>query len=292
MTLDEKLRNASEQARTLVRDLEAPPLAPLRSRMRITITERGREMRNRPVLVAAGAVLAVVLVVGVTAVLQARSEDPVSDLPPTADDVTTPPSTTPPPQATLPNLNFQSGDLEPGTYVITYVEPFEITITVPEGWERASVPSTVWAGPDSAANLGFVAVDNVYANPCAAELGMLDPPVGPTVDDLVAALAALPGIETSAPRDVTVDGFAAKYIEVTDTSRAEQCGAEGAVLWAIPYFRDPMPVLSAFEHPLKVWIVDVDGERLVITSHDREETSPEQYAERDLIFESIQIDVP
>ena len=40
-------------------------------------------MRNRPVLVFAGAVLAVVLVVGVTAVLQARSEDPVSGPPPT-----------------------------------------------------------------------------------------------------------------------------------------------------------------------------------------------------------------
>ena len=41
-----------------------------------------------------------------------------------------------------------------------------------------------------------------------------------------------------------------------------------------------------------MWIVDVDGERLVITSHDRDETSPAEYAERDLIFDSIQIDVP
>jgi hypothetical protein len=261
--------------------------------MRTTITERGREMRNRPALVAAGAVLAVVLVVGVTAVLQARSEDPVSDPPPTADDVTTPPSTTLAAQAPRADLDdVQVGEnfpveLEPGTYVVTRVEPFEILITVPEGWERGMTPSMVWAGPNSAANLGFVAVDNVYADPCAENLLEPAPLIGPTVDDLVAALAALPGIETTDPKDVTVDGFAAQYIEL----HAICDGQVEPVLW-IPSNADVVGVPGAEDHPLKVWIVDVDGERLVITSHDRAETSPEQYAERDLIFDSIQIDVP
>ena len=200
------------------------------TQLRTTMTKGVREMRNRPVLVFAGAVLAVVLVVGVTAVLKARSEDPVTGPPPTADTVTTTaPATTLAPQATPPDLDFQSGALEPGTYVITWVQPFEIEITVPEGWQRLRVPSTVWGEANT--TLGFVAVDNVYADPCSGDLSELDPPPGPTVDDLVAALAALPGIETTEPRDVTVDGFAAEYVELIGTTEAGLCEPH---LWRIP----------------------------------------------------------
>ena len=113
---------------------------------------------------------------------------------PTADtDTTAAPSTTLAAQAPLADLDDLDGVLAPGTYVVTRVEPFEIMITVPEGWVRETTPSMVWSDAGSAAYVEFVAVDNVYADPFACDPVGLDPPVGPTVDDLVAALAALPG---------------------------------------------------------------------------------------------------
>ena len=61
-----------------------------------------------------------------------------------------------------------------------------------------------WSGR---VGVGFFDVGNVFADPCRARLA--DPPVGPTVDDLVSALADLPGDATAAI-DITVDGFDGK----------------------------------------------------------------------------------
>ena len=68
-----------------------------------------------------------------------------------------------------------------------------------------------------------------------------DPPVGPTVDDMATALAALsPFVLTKPPSDVTVDGFSGKHLELTvpdiavqvfgddtssPTARTASCGA-------------------------------------------------------------------
>ena len=60
--------------------------------------------------------------------------------------------------------------------------------------------------------MGFVDVNNVFADPCRARLA--DPPVGETVDDLVTALADLPGDATAAI-DATIDGHDGKQIEFT-----------------------------------------------------------------------------
>lgn len=43
----------------------------------------------------------------------------------------------------------------------------------------------------------------------------LDPPVGPTVDDLASAWSDLPAFDSTAPIDVTVDGFDGKMVEFT-----------------------------------------------------------------------------
>ena len=76
---------------------------------------------------------------------------------------------------------------------------------------KSDADPTLDAGRDGV-GVGFVDVDNVFADPCRARLA--DPPVGPTVDDLVTALADLPGDATTAI-DVTVDGFDGKQIEFT-----------------------------------------------------------------------------
>ncbi len=60
-------------------------------------------------------------------------------------------------------------------------------------------------GRTDSEEIGFQVVENVIADPCGA--GLLDPPVGPSVDEMVAAISSLDGFEASAPTDATVDGF-------------------------------------------------------------------------------------
>ncbi len=45
-------------------------------------------------------------------------------------------------------------------------------------------------------------------NPCGWEGALLDPPLGPTVDDQVTAIAAQPDRKPTTPIDVAVDGCA------------------------------------------------------------------------------------
>ena len=59
----------------------------------------------------------------------------------------------------------------------------------------------------------FDDISNIYADGCHWVL--VDPPVGPTVDDLVAAWADVPELAATAAVDVTIDGYAGKQIEFT-----------------------------------------------------------------------------
>ena len=63
----------------------------------------------------------------------------------------------------------------------------------------------------SASIFGHVA--NIFSDPC--QWVELDPPPGPSVDDLVAAFASVPALNATEPTDVTVDGFHGKQIEFT-----------------------------------------------------------------------------
>ena len=51
--------------------------------------------------------------------------------------------------------------------------------------------------------------------------GVIDPPLGPTVDDLVQALVSHPDWETSAPTDITLDGYQGQLIQLTIPADAE-----------------------------------------------------------------------
>ena len=80
---------------------------------------------------------------------------------------------------------------------------------MPAGWENSG-----WGVVTGSPLFGFVTaqVGNIYADPCQWESV---PPFGPTVDDLVAAWANVPGFDATATTDVTVDGYAGKQIEFT-----------------------------------------------------------------------------
>jgi len=192
------------------------------------------------------------------------------------------PSPTPAPVPTQSAVAMPvSGVLAPGTYAIEDVLQPRIILTVPQGWQKNVIPAAVWTA-NSEAHLGFATVENVFADPCATVPVLRDPAVGPRVEDLVTALEGLPGIEVSSPTDVTVAGFAGKQLELTAPDAT--CGA--ALLWLLQPLGDAGPL----EVHARVWIVDVNGERLVIIAQDRPGASASAIEDMQAMVDSLVIE--
>jgi hypothetical protein len=149
-------------------------------------------------------------------------------------------------------------ELAAGTYTAELAVP--VTFTVPDGW-------TLWAYTSAATQLNLFAeqgelsveiVDNVAADPCTGEL--LDPPVGPSVDDLVTALSNLAnfGFEVSTPTDITIDGFSGKQLTMTAPQAPAGCELR---TWRTTTRQNGVASGEVNE----VRIIDVDGVRLLIS---------------------------
>ena len=133
-------------------------------------------------------------------------------------------------------------------------------------------------------------IGDIYGDACKWSGSLLDPPPVSSVDALVAALGSQRGIRTSTPTDVTVDGYAGKFIERTvppgtDLSACTRdefrpwLGTAGGARFLEPGQRD------------RLWILDVDGVPLVIdASLGGPGTSAQARAEHIQIAESVQID--
>ena len=101
----------------------------------------------------------------------------------------------------------------------------------------------------------FQIVDNVRAPPCSDQetAELLDPPVGPSVNDLVTAISNLEGYEATASEDVTVSGFSGKEFTLTAPD-TEGCSAT----WATAERTTGMGPNEINE----LRILDVDGVRV------------------------------
>jgi hypothetical protein len=197
------------------------------------------------------------------------------------------PTPTPTPVPAIFDDQPNGENLAPGSYLITEIEPFRITITVPGGWQNVRVPGLVWG---EGAVLGFWKVDNLFVDPCIAASGLLDPAAGPTVEDLVTAFSTVPGVVLTTPTDVTVVGFAGKQIDLR-FGGGDSCIGEEPVLWPIGAGSDAKPAPAPGDVE-RLWILDVNGDRLVITSSATAGATDEVLAELDAIFESIRIEAP
>jgi hypothetical protein len=175
------------------------------------------------------------------------------------------------------NVDDSYRDLRPGKYHVDL--PMRITFTVPAGWGEWAYTSEAsqlnLIGPISG-ELSFEIVENVSADPCTDEL--LDPPVGPSVDDLVTALSALEGFDVSPVTNVTIDGYRGK--QLTLTAPTSGCDIR---TWATSTRQNGVG-LGEVNH---VRILDVDGVRLLIGLVPPDD--PADQREVDGILDSIQI---
>jgi len=210
------------------------------------------------------------------------------------DDGTVRPGSDATPTATpIPALSSASGPLEPGTYVVSTLDPefdasHRITITIPDGYEGFGGFHVGPSGGDQTGVSAWV-VGNVYDDPCHRGAAPLDPTVIPPVDRLVAALADQRGVHASTPTDTRVDGYAGMYLErtvpagtkLTDCDEHEfriWLGTDGGARYILPGQIDLL------------WIVDVDGVPLVIDASIRSPRWAHVRAEMLQVVDSIRID--
>ena len=200
----------------------------------------------------------------------------------------------------------RGGDLEAGTtYAIDRAMHGRLLVTVPgTGWftiQTGHLGKDVMESSDSIAGydirlLGPYFVTNINADPCQWTGSALEPPVGPTVDDLATALMEQPEQHASSVSDVTLGGYAGKKVEL---SVPDEVGAPGACdggnyqRW---YDNDDPSSYGPFTWGSTqrdtVYIIDVEGTRWVIDTHYRLGVPDSDLAELDQLVASIRFEAP
>lgn len=191
------------------------------------------------------------------------------------------------------------GDLEARkTYSIDGVGPQRLLFTVPAtGWLTVD---TGFLGKNDIGDperfdltlLPYL-VGNVYADPCHWLRSALDPPVGPTVDDLATALVVQAGPEALVPTDVTLDGYAGKKVELSipDEVDTATCDEGEFGRWSPA---DDASQRGPFTYGNgqrdTVYIVNVDGTRWVIDTNYLPGTSKANLAELEQLVASIRFE--
>jgi hypothetical protein len=241
-------------------------------------TRRFPSMNNYLRIGAAAAVVAIAAALGYGYLIA-----PNVGAPGPVDPAPTPAPTAAPLPSAVPFDIQPAGELlDPGSYFTT-VAGHRITFTVPAGWQPNIVPHVVWT-QNSEVRLGFGEIENIYRDPCQPDIGVLDPPPGRTADDLASALASIPGV-TATTADAEVSGFSARYVELDVPGAFGNCIPDGGE--ALLNSDGPLePALHRF------WVVDVDGDRVVISSVARRAPLAQQVEELAAIVESIHIDTP
>jgi hypothetical protein len=186
-------------------------------------------------------------------------------------------------------------DLLPGQYLIDYAAPVEVTITVPQ--EPFETYQTAWFkalydwGPwhqSNLARLGVAQIENVYVDPCDPALGLRDPAVGPTVDDLETALGSVPGLNLSNESAASIDGYDGRLIVLLGGEIPADC-AEDPAVWATTN-GDPSLLLLTPGDTTRVWILDVDGTRLVVWASEDQGFAAQGSLQG--LVDSIEIEAP
>jgi len=194
--------------------------------------------------------------------------------------------------------------LETETY---FVEPvatdIQVFFTIPaEGWLSwigAFKPEQGADAPGQLVGMSIVNATNLVQDGCTGHVAA-DPPVGPTVDDMATALAALsPFILTKPPTAVTAYGFSGKHLELTVPDIAFEVSGDGTVftdcadgeLWS--WIGKPLSfAYHGYSLPGQVeelWLLDVDGARLMIQTLWSPSSPEGDIAELRSILDSVAI---
>jgi hypothetical protein len=201
------------------------------------------------------------------------------------------------PGATEPTEDFEAqapeGSLAAGTYRLRYAsiggaDRFPtLAFTVPAGWARVRVDGLVWN--DRGIRVGFVIADNVYVDPCDADAGLRQPPVGESVDDLTRAVAALPGWTVTRMSEEMLYGFSGKVVELVGPAAVSTCTDEQSRLLHTLGSPGFVPAISPDEHH-ELRVVNAAGTRVVIVGVSGSDVSDADRVELSTVMDSVRIE--
>ena len=181
-------------------------------------------------------------------------------------------------------------------------DSIRITLTVPDGWaglEYSVVPSVERYLPPGGAGLLFGRGGWLYTvSPVCGGSGPDVPtgpgpniPTGTTVDEFVTALVDHPDLDVTSPVDVTLGGFSGKYLELrapanttTDELGPDPSGCNYYFVW------EPGVYAQGPNALWRIWVLDVNGVRVVVRADSFPGTTPRVQAQLQAIVDSIQIE--
>ena len=206
----------------------------------------------------------------------------------------TQPGGQPTPTATQPIPSLPGGTVEPGRYVFTTFDPdldasYRVSIDVAERYQGLGGWAAIKLGTDQTGVATVANIGNVYADACRWDGSGLGRSAVSSTDELVAALASQKGLRVSAPTDVTLDGFAGTYVERSVPARTEISDCDGGEFRVYRYTDGGWRALIPDQVTL-LWVLDVDGDSLVIEASLEPGTSAQVRTEMVEMVESIQID--
>ncbi len=195
-------------------------------------------------------------------------------------------------------------DLQPGMYAIDPdldpATPLRVTYDVPtEGWQS-------WIGAAKPSDTGWVevsitTVSNVVTDGCR-DHSWAHPPVGPSVEDLATSLVDLAPYRVTAPEDVSVYGYGGIHLELTvpkdqpfsDNGKFVGCDEGKLKSWVAAIDAGEQgDAFYGYTDPSfteEIWILDVEGTRLMIEAGRSPGSPPEDLAELRAILDSIRIE--
>ena len=262
-----------------------------RTRQRVVIGpwEEPRMSNIARVAIAAAAVV-VMAVVGYNLIPGNRGIGGIGPAP------TASPTPVPTPTAT-PVALPTSGALAPGTYSVTdrsLTGVSRVTLSVPAGWSIPTATDMIVIkneGQPGEVGLTTWVVSHVFADACKWDTNALVN-AGTSVDQLVTALAAQKSRQASTPTALTVGGFSAKRIDLTvsPTLSTATCTNGNLRYWpgAGPDLGSGMCCNRAGNTDA-IYVVDVNGARLVIVARHYPGSSAADQAELQAIVDSIEL---
>jgi hypothetical protein len=205
------------------------------------------------------------------------------------------PTPTPSPAATPRTLTGldQGSNLGPGTYRIGGpFMPFTITTASNSrlGQHEANILHIDGYPVDGQGNVFVVSLDflrpqKVFADACDSETAA---DVGSSIDDLVSALTSIEGYTAGPVEDVTVDGLAAKTFTLDSSLTPERC-PDGFLLLTFDRFGLD-EAFGSFGGHNRIWVLEVNGEPVVIDVRTADDPTAEQQAQAEEIVDAIDFD--
>ena len=170
--------------------------------------------------------------------------------------------------------------------------PFDVQLTIPElGWRSCGLFYKDLAPPQGLMMVGLWAPVNAYRNPCHWKReGRFNPPIADSVDALVFAMQVQELTEAGKPTEVVIDGFPGKYLrlEVPADLDTSGCDVGEFRFWDGP--GDSVWWVGALDAPGligEVWVLDVDGQRVVVQAASYVDAEERYRDEIHAIVESI-----